>query len=82
MEAIEPTVIAFYVEELMDGYSKPTVKLHLAAIRMLFDFFVTGGIFPINPAAAVKGPKHVVGKGKTPVLQPCLLYTSPSPRDS
>ena len=70
LEAIEPTVIAFYVEELMDGYSKPTVKLHLAAIRMLFDFFVTGGIFPINPAAAVKGPKHVVGKGKTPVLQP------------
>ncbi len=70
MDSIEPTVIAFYVEEMLDGYSKPTVKQHLAAIRMLFDFFVTGGIMKMNPASSVKGPKHVVTKGKTPVLQP------------
>ncbi len=70
IELVEPTIVAFYVEHLMDGYSKPTVKQHLAAIRMLFDFFVTGGILQSNPASSVKGPKHVVIKGKTPVLQP------------
>lgn len=63
-------MVAFYIEELLNGYSKPTVKQHLAAIRMLFDFFVTGGILQVNPAASVRGPKHVVIKGKTPVLQP------------
>ena len=35
---------------------------------MLFDFLVTGQVVPLNPAASVKGPKHVVKKGKTPVL--------------
>ena len=44
------------------------MKLHLAAIRMLFDFLVVGQIVPVNPASSVRGPKHVVKKGKTPVL--------------
>lgn len=66
----EPTLIAFYIEQLLKTYSKPTVKQHLAAIRMLFDFFVTGGILKVNPASSVRGPKHVVIKGTTPVLQP------------
>ena len=35
---------------------------------MLFDWLVTGQVLPINPAASVKAPKHVVKKGKTPVL--------------
>jgi site-specific recombinase XerD len=46
----------------------PSIKQHLAAIRMLFDWLVTGQIVPLNPAASVRGPKHVVKKGKTPVL--------------
>jgi hypothetical protein len=29
---------------------------------------VTGGILPSNPAGAVRGPKYVVKRGKTPVL--------------
>jgi len=48
--------------------SKPTVKQHLAAIRMLFDWLVLGQVVPMNPASAVRGPKHVVKRGKTPVL--------------
>ena len=47
---------------------KPTVKQHLAAIRMLFDWLVTGQVVPINPAHAVRGPKLVVRRGKTAVL--------------
>ena len=35
---------------------------------MLFDFLVTGQVVPVNPAASVRGPRHVVNKGKTPVL--------------
>ncbi len=66
----EPTLVAFYIEELGQKHSRPTVKQHLAAIRMLFDYFVTGGILKANPASSVRGPKHVVVKGKTPVLQP------------
>ena len=48
--------------------SRPTVKQHLAAIRMLFDWLVVGQVLAINPAHAVRGPKHVVRRGKTPVL--------------
>lgn len=46
----------------------PTVKQHLAAIRMLFDWLVTGQIVEVNPAISVRGPKYVVKRGKTPVL--------------
>ncbi len=35
---------------------------------MLFDYLVVGQVFAINPAHAVRGPKHVVKRGKTPVL--------------
>jgi site-specific recombinase XerC len=35
---------------------------------MLFDWLVTGRIIDVNPAHAVRGPKYVVKKGKTPVL--------------
>ena len=48
--------------------SAPTVKQHLAAIRMLCDWLVVSQVLPVNPAAAVRGPKHVVTKGSTPVL--------------
>ena len=35
---------------------------------MLFDWLIVGQVVEQNPAAAVRGPKHVVKKGKTPVL--------------
>lgn len=35
---------------------------------MLFDWLITGQVMPANPASAVRGPKHVVKVGKTPVL--------------
>ena len=68
LEDVEPIVVAAYVEHLSVEVSRPTVKLHLAAIRMLFDYLVTGHVVAVNPAASVRGPKHVVKKGKTPVL--------------
>lgn len=68
LDDVEPVVVAAYVEQLSLQLSRPTVKLHLAAVRTLFDYLVTGQIVPVNPASSVRGPKHVVRKGKTPVL--------------
>lgn len=65
---IEPIVVAAYVEYLGTIYSKPTVKQHLAAVRMCFDWLVTGQIIPMNPASSVRGPAYVIKRGKTPVL--------------
>ena len=48
--------------------SPQTIKQHLAAIKMLFDYLVISQIVPTNPAAPVKGPTDVVKRGKTPVL--------------
>ena len=50
--------------------SAPTVKQHLAAILALCDWLVVHQVLPVNPTAAVRGPKHVVTKGATPVLTP------------
>jgi site-specific recombinase XerD len=67
---VRPLHIGAYVEILTRSHSAPTAKQNLAAIRMLFDWLVTGQIVPTNPAASVRGPKHVVVIGKTPVLDP------------
>jgi integrase len=53
---------------LQPRLAAPSVKVHLAAIRMLFDWLVVGQVIAVNPASPVRGPKHVVKKGKTPVL--------------
>jgi site-specific recombinase XerD len=68
LKTLEPILVAAYVEELQQRLAAPSVKQHLAAIRMLCDWLVTGQVIPMNPAASVKGPKHVVKKGKTHVL--------------
>jgi site-specific recombinase XerC len=44
------------------------VKQYVAALRMLFDWLVTGHVLDVNPAHALRGPKYVVKKGKTPEL--------------
>jgi integrase len=49
-------------------HSAPDVKQQLAAVRMMFDWLIVGQVAPSNPASAVRGPKHVVKTGKTPVL--------------
>jgi site-specific recombinase XerD len=68
LAAIRPVHVAAWVKVLQEKHGAPGVKQQLAAVRMLFDWLVTGQIVPMNPAAAVRGPKHVVKTGKTPVL--------------
>src|ERR1022692_194421 len=65
---VQPVHVAAYIERLQGERSAPTVKQHLACIRMLFDWLVTGQVMPSNPAHSVRGPRHSVSKGSTPVL--------------
>ena len=66
LAAVEPFHVAAFIKELQDKErqekpkSAPTVKQHLAALRMLFDWLVVGHIIEVNPAHAVRGPRHVV----------------------
>ena len=68
LAAIRPFDVAAFVEDRQQTHSAPGVKQQLAAVRMLFDWLITGQVVPFNPASAVRGPKHVVKTGKTPVL--------------
>ncbi len=68
--AVQPLHVAAYVEALSRAKSAPTTKLRLAAIRRLFDWLVVGQVIAHNPATSVRGPSHVVKRGKTPVLAP------------
>jgi len=67
---VQPLHVAAWIELAGRESSAPTVKQKLAAIRHLFDWLVTGQVVPLNPAASVRGPRHVVRSGKTPVLDP------------
>lgn len=68
LAAIEPVHVAAYIEQLQLRLSAPSVKQHLAALRVLFDWLVVGQVVATNPASSVRGPRHSVKKGKTPVL--------------
>jgi site-specific recombinase XerD len=68
--AVQPLHVSAWIEQQTREHAAPTVKLRLAALRHLFDWFVTGQVIPTNPAGSVRGPSHVVKSGKTPVLAP------------
>ena len=70
LAAIEPIHVATWIEAGTRELSAPSIKLRLAALRHLFDWLVNGQVVPANPAHAVRGPRHVVKIGKTPVLEP------------
>jgi site-specific recombinase XerD len=50
LEQVQPIHVAGYIEQLGNTLAKPSIKQHLAAIRMLFDWLVTGQIIASNPA--------------------------------
>jgi site-specific recombinase XerD len=68
--AVESVHVAAYIEQLQKSRSAPTANLRLAALRHMFNWMVIGQIMPVNPASAVRGPRHIVRRGKTPVLDP------------
>jgi site-specific recombinase XerC len=68
--AVRPVHVATWIEAVTRKLAAPSVKQRLVAIRHLFDWLVTGQVVPVNPAASVRGPRHVVTSGQTPVLDP------------
>jgi integrase/recombinase XerD len=67
---VTPFTINAYVNEMERDYKAATVRQHLAAIRLLFDHLVAGGVVPINPTSEIRGPKGAVRKRNTAALQP------------
>ena len=67
---VEPVHVATWIEAGTRELSAPSVKQRLAALRHLFDWLVNGQVMPVNPAHTVRGPRHVVTSGQTPVLDP------------
>lgn len=70
LPSIRPLHVAAWIEELGAEVAVPTVKQRLAGVRHLFDWLVRHQVVPANPAVSVRGPAHVVRRGKTPVLTP------------
>ncbi|MBL8237259.1 MAG: tyrosine-type recombinase/integrase [Bryobacterales bacterium] len=68
LEHVQPIHVAGYIEQLGGELAAPSVKQHLAALRMLFNWLVVGQVIETNPATPVRGPKHSVKRGKTRVL--------------
>ena len=65
---VQPVHVAAFIQDLQGQLAPATVKQHLAALRILFDWLVTGQVLELNPAHAVRGPKYSLKRGKTPVL--------------
>ena len=65
---VQTVHVAAFIEELQREHSVPTVRLHLSALRMLFDFLVVQQVIPVNPGHSVRGPKHFVRAGMAKVL--------------
>ena len=68
--AVQPVHVATWIEASSRKLAAPSIKQRLAALRHLFDWLVNGQVVPVNPAHAVRGPRHVVTSGQTPVLDP------------
>jgi site-specific recombinase XerD len=67
---IDAFTVTAYIREIERDYKAATVRQHLAAIRLLFDRLVAGGVVPVNPASGVRGPKGAVNKRRTAALRP------------
>jgi hypothetical protein len=68
--AVQPVHVVAWIEMSGRELAAPSVKPRLAALRHLFDWLVNGQVVPVNPAHTVRGPRHVVTCGQTPVLDP------------
>ena len=73
--AVQPVHVAAWIEAATRELAAPSVKQRLAALRHLFDWLVVGQVVAGNPAHTVRGPRHVVTTGQTPVLDPAEART-------
>jgi integrase/recombinase XerD len=81
LPGIEPVHVAAYIEQLTRSKAAPTVKQHLAAISMLFDWLTTGGVIAFNPAAsaAPSTSSHAARRPCLPLAKPDSSSTASTP---
>ena len=71
---IEPKHVTEFVAHMNDNeYGVATTRLYLSALRMFLDACVVDGLLSVNPAKAVKLPRHSSRTGKTPVIIPAQV---------
>src|ERR1700758_2074450 len=70
ISAVQPVHVATWIEVSTRELAAPSVKQRLASLRHLFDWLVNGHVVEVTPAHTVRGPRHVVTSGQTPVLDP------------
>jgi site-specific recombinase XerD len=56
--------VAAYIETVQRQAATPTVKQHMAAIRMLFSWPTEKGVLAMNPAREVKTERFSRTEGK------------------
>src|ERR1700730_3009087 len=66
--AVQPVHVAAWIEASTRELAAPGVKQRLPPLPPPFDWLVNGQVVPVNPAHTVRGPRHVVTSGQTPVL--------------
>lgn len=69
LAGVSSPLVAAYLQVLLQELSAASAKQHLAAVRHWLDWLTERGVIAVNPAASVRGPRHVVHEGKTPVLE-------------
>jgi site-specific recombinase XerD len=69
LSTIRPLHVSAYIEMNSQFLTAPSVKQHLAALRVLFNWLVIKQVVPDNPAMFVKGPKLSRQVGITPIME-------------
>jgi hypothetical protein len=64
--------VAGWIELQQRKVAAPIVKQQPAGRRHLFDWPVSGQVVPVNPAASVRGLRHLMRSGKTAGLEGIL----------
>ena len=70
ISSVQPMHVAAYIKLLARERSVRDRQAATGGYWHLFDWLVVGQVVKANPAASVRGPTHIVKKGKTPVLSP------------
>lgn len=69
LDHVKPYHVSAWLGSMLDaGLAAPTIKQRLAALNSLFESLLSQRIIGNNPVRLVQGPRHVINKGRTPVL--------------
>ena len=78
-----PATPGIHSSEQIAGWRRVTDAVHAAGGRIVLQLWHVGRISDpsYHDGAVPVAPSAIAPKGRVSLLRPCLLYTSPSPRD-